>query len=320
MTQLKDKVKNTLDEGRILIIGAQVLLGFHFRAVLESGFEHLSQPSKYLALGGLGLMLLAVALLIWPGAFHQIVENGEDTDRVHEFATFVLGIAVLPFALGLGVDFTLAADFLFGHTPGLIAGAAALLVAIGFWYVLEAIQRRKYAREIKEQQRMSKQKEKGGTELRDKIEQVLTELRVALPGAQALLGFQFTALFQNGFQKLSQSMKLIHFISLSFVGLAIILLMTPAAYHRIVERGEHTERFHRFASRILLFALVPLALGMTGDFYLIARKITDSRAMSIGMAVAAILIFYGLWFGFTLSKRRSEKPARKLRVSVSSAR
>jgi hypothetical protein len=34
MAQLKDKVKTTLDEGRILVIGAQVLLGFRFRAIL----------------------------------------------------------------------------------------------------------------------------------------------------------------------------------------------------------------------------------------------------------------------------------------------
>jgi hypothetical protein len=41
--------------------------------------------------------------------------------------------------------------------------------------------------------------------IKDKIQQVLTEIRVALPGAQALLGFQFTSLFMEAFQKLPGS-------------------------------------------------------------------------------------------------------------------
>jgi hypothetical protein len=97
--------------------------------------------------------------------------------------------------------------------------------------------------------------------------------------------------------------------------------MTPAAYHRLVERGENTEHFHRFASRILLAAMIPLALGITGDFYVVARKVTQSDGLSIALAALALLIFYGLWFGYTLYVRQSrEKDARpQLRVSVSSA-
>jgi hypothetical protein len=35
MAQLKDKVKTTRHAGRILVISAQVLLGFQFRAILR---------------------------------------------------------------------------------------------------------------------------------------------------------------------------------------------------------------------------------------------------------------------------------------------
>src|SRR5918912_1888555 len=141
MAELKDKVKTTLDEGRILVIGAQVLLGLQFRSVMEKGFEKLPEHAKYMKLGGLGLMILAVTLLMWPGAYHQIVEEGEDTHEVNRFATAVLGVALLPFALGLGIDFFVGAEFLFGRTQGLVAGAAALAVALFFWYGLEAMRR-----------------------------------------------------------------------------------------------------------------------------------------------------------------------------------
>src|SRR4051812_11948061 len=253
MAQLKDKVKNTLDEGRILVIGTQVLIGIQLRTIFESGFEKLSTHAQYLKFTGLGLLLLALALLIWPASYHQLACEGEDTDDVHAFASTVLGFAILPFAFALGLDFFVGAEFLFGRTQGAIAGTIALMTAVGLWYGLEVIQRGRHAPEIEREREMSKQQEKqqgGGTKLKDKIQQVLTEVRVALPGAQALIGFQFISLFMEAFQKLPQSLKIIHFVSLCCVGLAIILLMTPAAYHRIVERGEETERFYKFASRI----------------------------------------------------------------------
>src|SRR5438067_10514433 len=87
MAQLKDKVKTTLDEARMLILGSQVLLGFQFRATLEKGFDKLPEHAKYTKFWGLALMILAVVLLMWPGAYHQIVEDGEDTEGLQRFAT-----------------------------------------------------------------------------------------------------------------------------------------------------------------------------------------------------------------------------------------
>jgi Family of unknown function (DUF6328) len=68
MTPLQHKVQHVLDESRLLIVGAQVLLGFQYRAVFALGFERLSRAAQYLNLGALGLMLAAVALLIAPAA------------------------------------------------------------------------------------------------------------------------------------------------------------------------------------------------------------------------------------------------------------
>src|SRR5882762_470973 len=66
---LKDKVQNALDETRMLILGAQVLLGFQFQAALQPAFERLPAFAQYLTVAGLGLMIVAVGLLISPGAF-----------------------------------------------------------------------------------------------------------------------------------------------------------------------------------------------------------------------------------------------------------
>jgi high-affinity Fe2+/Pb2+ permease len=94
----------------------------------------------------------------------------------------VLAAAILPFALALGIDFFVGGEFLFGRTQGIIAGAIAFATAILFWYGLELVHRQKHSQEIEKERRSSveqQQKQRNGTELKDKIDQVLTEVRVA---------------------------------------------------------------------------------------------------------------------------------------------
>ncbi|HVG30550.1 MAG TPA: DUF6328 family protein [Pyrinomonadaceae bacterium] len=313
MTKLKDKIKTTLDEGRMLILGSQVLLGVQFRSVFETGFEKLSPQAQHVKLGGLGLMLLAITLLILPGAYHQIVDDGEDTPRLQRFATAVMSVALLPFALGLGTDFYVAAESLFGRTQGIAAGVAASVVALFFWYGLGAVRRHEHGAEAGEDE-MSEDgqgEKEQGTQVKTKIEHALTEIRVVLPGAQALLGFGFMTFLMESFEKLPDSSKYIHLASLSLIALAVVLMMTPAAYHRIVERGEATQHFHRFASRTLLASMVPLALGISGDFFVVARKVTGSEGLALGLAAASLFVFYGAWFAFTLYLRARRQSSRR---------
>jgi hypothetical protein len=308
MAKLKDKIQNALDEGRMLVLGSQVLLGFQYRSTFESGFEKLPVSSQYLKMCALGLMLVALGLLLSPGAHHRIVEEGEDTEDLNRFTSRVMLYALLPFAVALGIDIYVAAGGTLGHTLALIGGLGMGFVALFFWYGLEFMRRAEREPEIKEEQEMAKKEksEPEGSKVKDKIKHVLTECRVVLPGAQALLGFQFISTLTESFEKLPQSSKYVHLVSLALVAVSIILLMTPAAYHRIVERGEETEHFHRFASRVLIAAMIPLALGVCGDFFLIVRKVTESTVAAIVAGLMMLLFFYSLWFGFTIYRRKQE--------------
>ena len=200
MAALKDKLQNALDEGRILILGAQVLVGFQYHSVFERGFTALPVSAQYFRLGALGLMLLALALLLTPVARHQIIEGGEDTDALLRFTTGIVGWALLPFAVGLGIDLWIAAEKLAGRTRGILCGTAATLVALWFWYGLEAVHRsRRGLTGEEERVEQHTQSQADGTEITDKIRHVLAEARMVLPGAQALLGFQFAVMLVDGF-------------------------------------------------------------------------------------------------------------------------
>jgi len=44
MAKLKDRVQNALDEARMLVLGTELLIGFHYRSAFESGFDQDSSP------------------------------------------------------------------------------------------------------------------------------------------------------------------------------------------------------------------------------------------------------------------------------------
>lgn len=311
MAALKEKVQTGLDETRILVLGAQVLIGFQFRSVFEKGFDSLPEDSRVLQIVALGLMLVALALLIWPAAYHRIVEEGRDTPDFHRFITRAAAPALLPFACGIGVDLFVAGEKLLGRGAGIAFGIAGALTALWFWYGLEWVARLRrvdsaeIARERSRMAELDREKPRGGEDAADLVRQVLTETRVVLPGAQALLGFQFATVLVEGFSRLPRAAQMTHLAALGLVALSTILLMTPAAYHRIVEEGESTAHFHRFTSRALLAAMAVLALGISLDFYVVALRVTRSVAVSAACGGAALAVFYGLWFGYTAAKRAS---------------
>ena len=308
MTKLSDKIKTAMDESRMLILGAQILLGFQYRSFFEKGFETLPLSSQNLKLFALGILLLAITLLMWPSAYHRIVTQGNDRNDVHEFTTSVMDVALLPFALALCMDFYVVAGKLLGARGGILMASAIGVVALLFWFGYGFVDRARHhprashrgrqAKETREDQGMEK------TPIHKKVEQVLTEARVVLPGAQALLGFQFSTILLEAFDKLPLSSKYIHMMSLALMALSVILLMTPAAYHRIAEHGEDTEEFHSVASRLLLASMVTLPIGICGDLFVVVRKVTNDSTISAVSSFFALAVFFGLWFGFTIYRKQ----------------
>jgi hypothetical protein len=329
MASLDLKIELALNEARILVLVIQVLIGFAYRSSFEPVFERLPPFVQYLKLGALALEIVAIAVLLLCVAYRVIVARGESTHDVQRFCSRAIELALFPFAVSLGLDVYVVVDRQAGGLAGLAASAGTILVALWFWYGLGIWERRRRQKRAMARGTVVSRGRQGeatmhedeaasgghGTKLEVRIEQVLTEARMVLPGVQALLGFQLASMLMDGFDKLPAASKYVHLASLALIALAAILLMTPAAYHRIVEDGEDTESFFRLASRMVLAAMVPLALGIAGDFYVVAAKTTDSALLAGVMASVALGLFYGLWFGFTLYRRRSREAATRRRFA-----
>jgi hypothetical protein len=297
---LSQKSKNALDETRMLTLGAQVLVGFDYQAVFQPAFERLEAEMQRAHVLALALMLLALCLFILPGAYHQITETGNDTPELMAFTGRVAALGLLPFALSIGIELYVVVQASLGAELALAVSVSAAVLALSCWYALGFIWR---ARDAMRGRAHREQNMAEPTPLENRIEQVLTEARVVLPGAQALLGFQFAAMLMDAFAKLPRSSQYIHIASLWLIAATVVLLMTPAAFHRIVERGEDSERLHRFSSRMMLAGMVLLAFGITGDFYVVVERVLGAVAPAVGIALTMLLVFLGLWFGLTVSIR-----------------
>ncbi len=306
--KIANKIKLGLDETRMLVLGAQVLVGFQFRGVFADGFERLPELSRRLDAVALLLMMVTLGLLILPGLHQRVVERGLDSAGLYRFTGRVAALALAPFSVGLGLDVGIATERLWGAAGGVLAGAATGLLAVAFWYGLEVLEMKSQG---SEERAMSARDtdEPRDPGLHQRIDQMLTEARVILPGAQALLGFQLAIVISASFEKLPAGVKSIHGTALLLVALSIVLLMAPAAYHRIVYAGEDSEGFLRTASRFVTLSTVPLAFGLAADVYVVGTKIfrSDVAATITGLAVLALLV--GLWHALPLALRRRRRPA-----------
>jgi hypothetical protein len=125
---------------------------------------------------------------------------------------------------------------------------------------------------------------------------MLTEARVLLPGVQALLGFQLAVILTESFATLTFASRLLHAVSLGCIALAVILLMAPAAFHRISFGGDNTDSFYRLGSTLIIAAAVPLACGIATDLYVAVAKALERSDAGIAAAILAAAVLAGLWF------------------------
>jgi uncharacterized membrane protein len=133
--------------------------------------------------------------------------------------------------------------------------------------------------------------------LSEAVTHLLEECRMVLPGVQALFGFQLIAVFNSTFrERLTSTEQIIHLVAIGLVAMSVALVMAPAAYHRQTNPEEATDSFVKLATYLLLGSMLPLMVGITLDFYLIARLILENNTLSLLLSLALLLWFVTFWF------------------------
>lgn len=143
--------------------------------------------------------------------------------------------------------------------------------------------------------------------LKDVMRNVLEESRMVLPGVQTLFGFQLIAVFNSGFGSLDAIDKDVHLVALLLNILAIGCLMAPASYHRQVERDCISDHLVKFASHLLCIGLIPLALSLSLDTYVVCKSITASTERGVVAGLFTLIFLALIWYAVPQIERRKRR-------------
>ena len=147
------------------------------------------------------------------------------------------------------------------------------------------------------------QNEEENESLKDEMRNVIEEARMILPGIQALFGFQTMAVFNNRFEELSSPCRFAYLAALGLLTLAMGLLMTPAAYNRLAERGKVSRKMIDLSSTLITTGTIPLILAFAIDVYVVVvAAVNDTRLGAFG-AIATLCVLASLWFLLPIVKK-----------------
>jgi cation transport ATPase len=156
---------------------------------------------------------------------------------------------------------------------------------------VEKVPERREQRTDDEQERLDRQ-----------LEELLQEVRVAMPGVQVLFGFLLAVPFQQGFDTITSSQRMIYFATLLAAAVATAFFIAPAAFHRINFEQNQKKSVIHVGNRQFLTGLVALALAMNGAVALVTDLIFKGSTLAVTMVVVGSL-FAWLWFGLGLLRR-----------------
>jgi len=145
--------------------------------------------------------------------------------------------------------------------------------------------------------------------LNRELDQLLQELRVAMPGVQVLFAFLLAVPFQQRFALVNDLEKGVYFGTLLASAVASALFIAPTAYHRVMFRERDKPRLVKIASRFALAGLAALAVAMNGAILLVTDFLFDGAIIPITV-VLTVAMFIGLWFVLGLVRRMSTERSR----------
>ncbi|MYM75486.1 hypothetical protein GTP55_10370 [Duganella sp. FT109W] len=133
---------------------------------------------------------------------------------------------------------------------------------------------------------------------------MLSEMRILLPGAQMLSAFLIILPFNGGFAKIVHLEKLLFLATFLFALASLVLLSAPAIQHRLLRPLKDRARFKRIATRQIVAGAFALAIALVLGTDLVMSEVFGA---TVGLAVAAVmglLIVCAWWLMPVYLKRR----------------
>ena len=134
------------------------------------------------------------------------------------------------------------------------------------------------------------------------LQEMLGELRVALPGVQVLFAFLLVVPFNQRFAQVTDFQKTLYLVTLLFATASAICLIAPSVHHRIEFRQQDKEAIVKTGNQIVVAGLALLAIAMTGAV-LFVTDVLYGTSTTIAAAGGVALAFAVIWYAIPLRRR-----------------
>ncbi len=125
--------------------------------------------------------------------------------------------------------------------------------------------------------------------------ELLNELRVVLPGVQALFAFLLIVPFNDRFASVTGVERGIYTLALLSSAFACVLFITPPAFHRLRFRRHDKAQLLRIGNRCAIAGMAALAVAMIAGVFLITELLFGSGVAVALTAVVALPIVVLWW-------------------------
>jgi hypothetical protein len=129
------------------------------------------------------------------------------------------------------------------------------------------------------------------------LQEMLGELRVALPGVQVLFAFLLVVPFNQRFASVTQFQKTVFFATLLCTAASTVCLIAPTVHHRLEFRQQDKSRIVHTGNRIVVLGLLLLAVAMTGAVLFVTDFLygnTTTIVVAAGVGAAFAVFWYAI--------------------------
>jgi cytochrome b561 len=141
---LHDEMRDIIEETRVILPGIQALFGFQTIVVFNQRFMDLPEYARDCHLIGLGMVIIAVALVMTPAVYYRYVGRDYVTRHMVSVSSVMTRAALLPLSCGISLDiFTVVLAATDRPAWSAIAAAFAFLFLIAIWFVFPLSARRR---------------------------------------------------------------------------------------------------------------------------------------------------------------------------------
>lgn len=141
---VEKQVQETMEEARVVLPGMQALFGFQLIAVFNQKFQELTAREQLAHFASTLLVVLGIALIMTPAAYHRQVEPGKATTSFLKLASVFIAAAMVPLMLALSVEvYLLARIIIENRAVSIVLAGVQLAIFAGLWFVLPWIKRRR---------------------------------------------------------------------------------------------------------------------------------------------------------------------------------